>query len=190
MCLVARKKDGSWSAPVAVGGMSLSAGFSAGAKLTDSMVLLMDPAEVQNFSGVGTVIDQGVAASATVLKGSAGVSATCQQGTKSASLSAGGNVGSKSVRGVGQVNETKIRKAIPSSSSSNMSTTRSSNNNNGDEEEEVVVVGDGGFKATYTYNSTFGLQVGATGHGGFLTVNLIDMIAPTLYFYFLFRHLL
>jgi lipid-binding SYLF domain-containing protein len=64
--LVTRKRDGTWSAPLAVGGMSLTMGSSLGVAVTDSLIIFMDRAELQHFTGIRQNIKIGVAAGGTV----------------------------------------------------------------------------------------------------------------------------
>lgn len=151
--------------------MSLSAGTAAGVKITDSMTLLMDPAEVQNFSGVGVILNQGVSAGVSLGTESAGISAGYQAGSKSASMSAGASVGTKSVGSSGQVTQAKMKKTLSSSSSSldNQASIEASNEASKD---EVV-----GFKPTYTYSKTLGIHAGATSHGGFMTVGDRELVS-------------
>eukprot|EP00615_Pteridomonas_danica_P004520 CAMPEP_0114373454 /NCGR_PEP_ID=MMETSP0101-20121206/34880_1 /TAXON_ID=38822 ORGANISM="Pteridomonas danica, Strain PT" /NCGR_SAMPLE_ID=MMETSP0101 /ASSEMBLY_ACC=CAM_ASM_000211 /LENGTH=456 /DNA_ID=CAMNT_0001526707 /DNA_START=245 /DNA_END=1615 /DNA_ORIENTATION=+ len=157
--LIARRKDGGWSAPIAVGGMSVSAGTAAGVKMTDSMILLMDPAEVQNFSGVGVILNQGVSAGVSVGTESAGMAAGYQAGTKSASMAAGASVGSKSVGGGGQVTPGKLNKALSRSSSLEVDRLNAPDSSSSSS-----------FNSSYTYSKTLGFHAGATGHGGFMTI--------------------
>jgi lipid-binding SYLF domain-containing protein len=144
---VARRKDGGWSAPIAVGGMSLSAGTAYyGVKLTDSVTLLMDPAEVQNFSGVGVILNQGVSVGATCGNQSGGISAGYQAGRNTASMAGGASVGSKSI---GQQVSHHAQQATCND--------------------------DGGFMPTYTYSKTLGIHAGAAAFSGFMTVSQKDI---------------
>ncbi|GAA6064312.1 hypothetical protein JCM10212_005049 [Sporobolomyces blumeae] len=53
--VIARLKDGSWSAPSAIGTAGLGAGFQAGAEMTDFMIILNSSAAVKSFMAKGSL---------------------------------------------------------------------------------------------------------------------------------------